>query len=526
MEETLIHTLSLKNPFAKDQVKEALQRWPRSFQACQHRASLFRNLQTEAAKEASNPFTTLECSVETLQPLLRASTATEQEGYGQVCFQGSPWSGLNAIPFALTFLSIYKSYIVPAFSVLMPLLACIFPYILLKAFYNIPISFSEYTSILWRLWNGQALPKRPQDILNAVKTPEPQVDILTRLKQLAQNGWTLFTVGQTMWQPIQQARHFMRLDKECLHLGEAITTVRTTASTLFTNWSAYLPSWLEKWIEHCPTESRQAFAFVMDNPFWLPQTLRALGRFEVLYALATKVKVCVAKFVSNTTPVLILKDFGDPAIPSNKRVVSSLALHGEYQHAIVTGPNRGGKSSFMRGVLTNLKMAHAFGCCFATKAVLTPFAWIGDGLRLDDLPGTQSMFEREVGFASGVLQKAASPSPSFGFVIYDELFHSTNPPDAKRTSELFCSSLWKSTQCLSLVSTHIYSLAETAPSSVKRLCLASWKMPNGKYKFSYKVQTGICEISSVDLLLKQFGLLPPYNSAEELPKENSAPDQI
>ena len=503
MEQTLIQTLSLKNPFAQEQLKEAFQRWPRSFQICQQRASLFRRLQTDAAKEA-NPFATLEQSVETLQPLLRASTTTEQEGYGQVCFQGSPWSGLNAIPFALTFLSIYKSYIVPAFSVLMPLLACIFPYILLKAFYNIPISFSDYTSILWRLWNGQALPKRPQDILNAVQTPEPQVDILTRLKQLAQNGWTLFTIGQTMWQPIQQARHFMRLDTECLHLGAAITTVQQTASALWTKWSKYLPIWLEKWIEHCPTESRQAFAFVMDNPFWLPQTLRALGRFEVLYALATQTSVCVAEFRTSDTPVLVLKEFGDPAIPSEKRIVSSLALHGEHQHAIVTGPNRGGKSSFMRGVLTNLKLAHAFGCCFASKAVLTPFAWIGDGLRLDDLPGTQSMFEREVGFASGVLQKASSAP--FGFVIYDELFHSTNPPDAKRTSELFCSSLWNSKSCVSLVSTHIYSLAEAAPSSVKRLCLASWKMPNNTYKFSYKVQTGICEVSSVDLLLKQFGL--------------------
>jgi hypothetical protein len=49
-------------------------------------------------------------------------------------------------------------------------------------------------------------------------------------------------------------------------------------------------------------------------------------------------------------------------------------------------------------------------------------------------------------------------------------------------------------------------LAEQAPEQVQKLCLASWKKEN-KYKFSYKVQKGICEVSSVDLLLKQFGLL-------------------
>jgi len=57
---------------------------------------------------------------------------------------------------------------------------------------------------------------------------------------------------------------------------------------------------------------------------------------------------------------------------------------------------------------------------------------------------------------------------------------------------------------LSLVSTHVYCLAHEAPESVKKICLASWKLPNGKYRFSYQAQKGICEVSSVDVLLKQY----------------------
>lgn len=519
MEDTLIKTLDLDNPFAQDQLKEGFQRYSKTFSGCKQRTDLFRNLQTSSGSEP--PFAELAASVKQLQPLLRESTTTEKEGYSQVCFQGSPWSGLNSIPFALTFLSIYKTYIVPGFSILMPVLACFLPYILLKAFFSIPIKFSEYTAILWRMWNGQALPKKPEDLLRLAKEPQQQTDLFTRLKQLAQNGWTLFTVGQTMWQPIQQARHFQHLDKECLQLGSAIHRVKGIAANLFAGWKRFLPSWLEKWIDLCPDHERQAFAFVIDNPFWLPHTLRALGRFEVLYKLAKREDVCAAEFVQREKPLLLLEGFGDPSIPFNKRKLSSLILcESKGSHAIVTGPNRGGKSSFMRGVLTNVKLAHSFGCCFSSKAKLTPFTWIADGLRLDDLPGKESMFEREVSFASGVLQK--TQQKPFGLVLYDELFHSTNPPDAKRTSELFCSSLWKSTNCVSLVSTHIYSLAESAPPSVKKLCLASWRLPSGKYKFSYKVQKGICEISSVDLLLKQFGLL---GSASLPSEENSASDQ-
>ena len=504
-----MEVLEIENSFAKEQLAEGLQRWPKSLAKCLKRQSLFTQLQKKATPELLTDFQTLQDHTKKLEPLLRESSATESESYTQVCFRGNPWSGLNSIPFALIALSIYKSYIIPAFSLLLPLLTWILPYVLLRSFFGISIKFSDYTGILWRMWNGQPLPRTPQEMLDPA--PLPPKDMVSTLKTFVQNGWTLFTLGQTMYQPIQQARHFQTLDKDCLELGNSIIGVKGIALKLLTQFKNFLPKWFESWIEKCPSWNRQAFAFVVDNNFWLPHTLRALGRFEVLYRLALRSDVHPVEFVKSNTPVLLLKDFGDPSIPFDKRILSSVSLKNGSNHAIVTGPNRGGKSSFMRGVLMNIQMAHAFGCCFAGKAQMTPFSWIADGMRLDDKPGKESMFEREVGFAAGVLKKAGcgydEPKQKFfGFVLYDELFHSTNPPDGKRTSELFCNQLWESKNCLSLISTHVYSLAEKAPGQVQKLCLASWKKEN-KYKFSYKVQKGICEVSSVDLLLKQFGLL-------------------
>ena len=137
---------------------------------------------------------------------------------------------------------------------------------------------------------------------------------------------------------------------------------------------------------------------------------------------------------------------------------------------------------------------------------MTHFDWIADGLRLVDTPGEQSMFEKEVAFTSGILQKIKATPLAKGLVLYDEIFHSTNPPDATRASQLFCSELWKHRNCLSLISTHVYSLArEAPPTSVKQLCLGTWVNAKGEYSFSYKLHRGVCTISSVDLLLKQFG---------------------
>jgi DNA mismatch repair ATPase MutS len=156
----------------------------------------------------------------------------------------------------------------------------------------------------------------------------------------------------------------------------------------------------------------------------------------------------------------------------------------------------------MRGILLNVLTTHAFGAAFAGKAQLSHFSWIADGMRLDDTPGTVSMFERELSFASSILRKKSGGN---GLVLYDELFHSTNPPDAIRTSEAFCNEFWKKENCISIVSTHVYSLARSAPSSVQRLCVAAWKKED-KFIFSYTIQEGICEVSSVELLLKQYSL--------------------
>jgi hypothetical protein len=504
--ETLIEVLSIHNLFTQGQVKEGLQKWPKTLQAAAARTAAFRGLKRKCDQE-KNPlshFDELDSLTEDLEPLLREATEVEKEGYSQVCFQGSPWSSLNSIPFALLFLSLYKSYIVPAFGVLLPLISWILPYIFIKAFYNIPIGFTEYTKILWRMWNGQAMPKTPQDLLNP--PPPSPTDVFSQMKQLAQTGWTLFTLCQAMWQPIQQARHFKRLDSDCMNLGSSVLRVKEIALDLWSSWSPWLPSWLQSWIDLCPSSSREAFAFSLDSPFWLHHTLRALGRLEVLLRLACRPDTVAADFVKSSSPVLTLKDIGDPSIQIESRVVSSFTLGaGTPQHAILTGPNRGGKSSFLRAVLTNIKVAHCFGAAFATKAQMTHFSWIADGMSLEDTPGETSMFEREVAFASGVLQKPVSSG--FGLLLYDELFHSTNPPDATRTSEMFCGSLWNTKNILSIVSTHVYSLAKGAPEEkVKKLCLAAWRPDESSFLFSYTVQKGVCEVSSVDLVLKQYGI--------------------
>jgi DNA mismatch repair ATPase MutS len=105
------------------------------------------------------------------------------------------------------------------------------------------------------------------------------------------------------------------------------------------------------------------------------------------------------------------------------------------------------------------------------------------------------------------LKRAKQRPTETGLVLFDELFHSTNPPDGSRTAKLFLDQIWNQHNILSVISTHVFEIAKTSPESVERLCVPAYKKENGDLEFTYTLQRGICEVSSVDTILKEKGLL-------------------
>jgi DNA mismatch repair ATPase MutS len=138
---------------------------------------------------------------------------------------------------------------------------------------------------------------------------------------------------------------------------------------------------------------------------------------------------------------------------------------------------------------------------------LRPFDWIATGLRLEDRPGSTSMFESEVEFAIQIVRRAKANPDQIGFVFFDELFHSTNPPDGARTADIFLQKLWQTHNTASFISTHVFELAKKAPKKIQRLCVPAQKNEEGGLTFTYTLQKGICGVSSVDVILKEKGLL-------------------
>jgi hypothetical protein len=248
-----------------------------------------------------------------------------------------------------------------------------------------------------------------------------------------------------------------------------------------------------------PTESHELAAWMEAEPLGMKQVWKLLGKLTILVTLASDSSWQPVTWNSKE-PSLVLNTLVDLAIPEEKVRTSTLLLKG---HSLLTGPNRGGKSSNLRAILQQVLLGQTCGFTKGAIGSWKPFGLLFTRLKSRDSAGKESLFEMEVRMAAKILHTTRAKQ-QHTLVLIDELFHSTNPPDAETSAKLFLQSLWRVGNCKSIISTHIFSLCETvANTKVQTLCCPATETPSGKLQYSYTLQPGICRISSVREVLQE-----------------------
>jgi hypothetical protein len=419
----------------------------------------------------------------------------EDDSIAQLSFQHELLKPLNHVPWLLFAVSLFKIWLVPAMSICLPIVVWILPYILLRFVYALPITQEQYMHIIQHMFSGNlAIPPMG----GAAPVAEP----LT-LKTIAQYSMFIFTFAQSMIQPIQNAMHLYKTDAICLKLGKQILEIRTFLQQFRADINTFngIHVKLSYSLEHfSDIDTRMAFISIQDNPENIHMVFRDLAHLETMWRIAVSPLLHPVTFSKDR---FILTGCSDISLNVDHAVTSSIELSTQ-PHAILTGPNGGGKSSFLRAVLQSVLIGHAFGFAPAKESYMPRFVWIASGLQLRDTPGKLSMFETEVKFAADTVRAASIDGP--GLILFDELFHSTNPPDSERSAIQFLHRLWKKTQTFSIVSTHLFPLVSAAPKHVQAICCDAKQLDEGEIQYSYGVQKGVCKISSVHKVWEKFGL--------------------
>jgi hypothetical protein len=425
--------------------------------------------------------------VQTIEPVLKSilsPNSLEKESIEQILFSKNQHLQIfNTIPFLLLCVSLWKQYVVPFLAVCMPIFFFIVPFFTMKYYYNLPIDFGQYTKIF------------------CVTLGIPASMENLQWKQTFQLLFTSISIGQSIYQPIQTSYHIQSIDKELQMKTKALLKLKSVFETMFPEKKELLEEFNEE-------DLYKSFASGWDFPYRIQLALWMIGDLEVIHAIALHPAVQRVKFHQKSFVKMV--ELVNPLLETTTPI--SFQLTPKRSHCLVTGPNGGGKSTVLRCILVNIVFAQTLGICFGRTSgtySLHPFDWIQSGLQLQDLPGQLSMFEREVEFASQALRRARKFPKQRGLLLFDELFHSTNPPDGERTASIFLHQIWSFPHMSSFISTHVFSLAESSPSLVQKLCVPAEIKKDGSLHFTYSLQNGICKVSSVDLVLSKRGFLPP-----------------
>ena len=195
----------------------------------------------------------------------------------------------------------------------------------------------------------------------------------------------------------------------------------------------------------------------------LQSTAGALGEFDALAALAER--ACALEW---TRPELVteariaidggrhpvVERFSDaPFVPNDLR------LDADRRMLIITGPNMGGKSTYMRQAALIALLAHVGSYVPADRAVLGPldriFTRIGAA---DDLAGGRSTFMVEMTEAANILHNATARS----LILLDEIGRGTSTFDGLSLAWAMARDIATRVRAFTLFATHYFELTTLA----------------------------------------------------------------
>ena len=172
-----------------------------------------------------------------------------------------------------------------------------------------------------------------------------------------------------------------------------------------------------------------------------------------LYLIKKEYKLNYSKLIKSNEPLLNIKGLKHPNI--NNAVKNDIILDNN-NNLIITGPNAGGKSTFIKSIAINIILSQTICMNFCDDLELTPFYYISSQMNIVDDKGSESLFEAEMNRIVSNINNIneCSKNNKFSILFLDELFNSTNIIEGICGSYSICKKLSDKKTNITLLTTH------------------------------------------------------------------------
>jgi hypothetical protein len=415
-------------------------------------------------------------------------------------------SFLNTVPFVLNGLITWKSIILPGVAILMPLIALIVPFVVLNI--TSSISTTDYlVHVKHVLLQQISIPSFLRS-----KGSDDRIGFLFESLFI---GLTLATFISSLWNQIQSALHLRTIWNNVKIQGRAVLKLVSTCGvilehlkTIDMKYQRALRALIHRGEElyekskHLESSDELvAFGSIWNTNTLLDELSTWIGHVDTLTAIASLDGICIPRISKQVE--LHIEDMNHPELQTCIRNSFHAGGNTSKSHIILTGPNRGGKTTFCRALGLAVITAQTWGFAWARHMIWSPFSTFYTALETNGILGNMSKFESEIEFAKMVLA-----TQDRCFVMMDEIFHSTNATDGVAASTVFLKQLYERTNVVSLISTHYKELATLFGDKTAAVYqMVAHEKPGGKLEYTYKLAPGISDTSSVMEILAERGLL-------------------
>jgi hypothetical protein len=391
-------------------------------------------------------------------------------------------SYINYIETLLDMYHLYKIYFIPITSVLYPISTFVAPYIYLNRYLKMNISFRSYLEIIAEIIK-----------MMCASTGNIRTDLIKFISIFFYIGIYMYNMYQTY-----EVAYFLYSTKDKLQN-------KMEGLVKFVNHSLNIMNNMPKNIIEPYFNIRATYEDILINNsmsciyrIWkddilkekLSSLLKTIYAVDVIYSINNLFLEKDWSIVSYNNTETKFWDAKNPIL-TDTQISNPVSLR---KNIIVTGPNAGGKTTYVKTILSNVILGQTIGISYSIKSQMILYDTVNSFMRVSDVLGNRSYFEAEAEYCLNMINKAKeiNANNKSGLFLMDEPMHSTPPIEGMSTAYAVIEYLSKLQGITLIITTHFHrliKLEEIYPEKFINLSVDAIPM-NNKYYFPYKINRG------------------------------------